>query len=80
MRGEIMIYGNGLKYCPRCGRRLKHKLGSNKWWCGYCRLHFYKTPVGIYVKRSGTEKIGVRIEKVLEEEKSGSGIFTRERY
>ena len=59
-----MIIHNNFTHCPVCGRRLKHKIGSNKWYCGYCRLHFYRTGTGIYMKRSGTEKIGVQIEEL----------------
>ena len=34
--------------CPFCNKRLKHHLGSDRYYCPECKLHFFLTEDGIY--------------------------------
>ena len=55
-----------LRFCPVCGKKLiKHKIGSNRWYCGYCRLYFYQIDDEIYAKKMGNWTKLMKVEDVL---------------
>jgi len=39
---EDVSGGEMMRFCPECGRRLRHRLGSRRWYCPDCRRYFYR--------------------------------------
>ena len=60
-----------LKKCPFCGGRLRHRLGTEKYYCQNCRMYFFKTATAIHVKSAANAVNSVSVD-VLSERLKGN--------